>query len=276
MRLNNAADTARQVVLPAFGNVSGSSEGAGPADTITAQHPPASFFTGHLLRPEHFGITHTRTEAPEWIGFAIIFSLFLITLMRTFYPRKFGLLLTSLFSTRKFGQFLRESGLGGNLLKQYLLLNSFIIYGLLAFFVARDVFRITGFMGEGLAFYSILLLICAFVFFIELLIIIFWGHLFRIAYTGQAMVLQFYMQFIVTGIVLLPFVAGTAYGGGWVSAAFLWAGIVLAGLFWIYRLLRWTVLILEKPGFMGIYFFLYLCTLEIIPLLIAIRFLQTY
>lgn len=256
--------------------VSGSEHPATSADTNQTQQRPDSFFTGHLLRPDHFGRILPRAEAPEWIGFTIIFSLFLITLMRTFYPRKFGLLLSSLFSARKFGQFVRESGLGGNLLKHYLLLNAFIVIGLVAYFVARDIFRLTGFMGEGFTFYLALSLLCAFVFTVELLILVFLGRVFRIAETSHAMILQFYMQFIVSGIVLLPFVAGAAYGGGWASGTILLSGIGLAGLLWVYRILRWTVLVMEKPGFMGIYFFLYLCTLEIIPLLIAIQYLQTY
>jgi hypothetical protein len=72
-------------------------------------------------------------------------------------------------------------------------------------------------------------------------------------------------------MLLFPFIVLMAYnpavGGSWLMTI----SLLFIGLLYIFRLLRGLQIGLATPGFSLLYLFLYLCTLELAPMLVLLR-----
>ena len=75
----------------------------------------------------------------------------------------------------------------------------------------------------------------------------------------------------ILGIALLPFVCLIAYNQMISASWLILIAVILAGTAFAYRMFRGVLVGLSMPSFSLLYLFLYLCTLEIAPLLILIR-----
>ena len=73
------------------------------------------------------------------------------------------------------------------------------------------------------------------------------------------------------GIAFIPVIIFIAYGNSFLAHAFIHIGIFLMILAFAVRLWKGTVAALSGSGTTLFYLFLYLCTLEILPLLIGLK-----
>lgn len=77
------------------------------------------------------------------------------------------------------------------------------------------------------------------------------------------------------GILLFPFIAGMMYAPESWRYFFVYGGLAAAGLYYLAQVPR-GIKLLQNKEFSVFYLFLYLCTVEIIPLIIAFRYFNTH
>ena len=74
----------------------------------------------------------------------------------------------------------------------------------------------------------------------------------------------------ISSLVQLPFLGAYIYNG---SEVFLWFSVLIISILWGVRLFRSFVIGLKETNFSNLYIILYLCSLEILPLLMAYKWL---
>ena len=105
-------------------------------------------------------------------------------------------------------------------------------------------------------------------------------RLFEIAFPVEKEVRQYDFTIVIfnifLGLLLFPVNAVAAFSGPGTSAVFIYLGIGLVILIYVFRQLRGLFIGLEFLLHNKFHFFLYLCTVEIAPLLILGKFILSY
>ena len=105
-------------------------------------------------------------------------------------------------------------------------------------------------------------------------------RLFEIAFPVEKEIRQYDFTIVIfnifLGLLLFPVNAAAAFSGPGTSAAFIYIGIGLVILIYIFRQLRGLFIGLEFVLHNKFHFFLYLCTVEIAPLLILGKFILSH
>lgn len=224
---------------------------------------------GHLLPAKEF-----KTEARNYVNHDffsayLLLSLFLIGLVRFLYTRQTGMFFKTLLGTRFLNQFEKEGDFifswGGFLL----FANSLFVFAGLVTTSLKE-FQWINFenaLEEKLLFLSIVGALAAF-YIGKHLFIRFLGWVFKnkqavITYQSNIFV---YNQSL--GVILLPFVALNVYYPSSFSFVFAWSLFLLlsAGKF-----LRGISIGISQSGFSAYYLILYLCAVEIAPLLVIFK-----
>jgi hypothetical protein len=94
------------------------------------------------------------------------------------------------------------------------------------------------------------------------------GIIFKTAESSRAYQLNTLIFNQITGIAIFPFALMAFY---WENTTFLIIGVVIVSLLFGYRLFRGILTGLANKNYNLLYLFLYLCTLEILPLLLLVK-----
>ena len=110
----------------------------------------------------------------------------------------------------------------------------------------------------------------------KFLFIQFVGVVFNIYPVARQYAFNVYLLNNILGLLLIPLVAIAYYSGGPADTWAIYAGIALFIVFFVLRFLKSLSIedVIAPVNLM--YLFLYLCTLEILPLLVAIKVVTTY
>jgi 4-hydroxybenzoate polyprenyltransferase len=90
---------------------------------------------------------------------------------------------------------------------------------------------------------------------------------------GREYILLIYLVSQATGVIMVPVVIAIAYAPEWLFKISFYFGIVILGASYILRITRGILVNLLEGRMPAIYLLLYLCTLEILPILFAYKLL---
>jgi hypothetical protein len=207
----------------------------------------------------------------DWVIYAVLFSFLGIFLLKMAYTRFLQPVLAAVASHKE------TINLYNN--RNSITQNTFLVMHFLFAVNAGLFLYLTGYFFDILPdighFYTFLLLIAGvfLIYQIKFLILFMLGFFFDQlkAFTEYIHTISLYNKFL--GILLLPILAGMVLMNEQFTGIFIYAGIVLIVLAYIIRVIRGAGIILEK-GFSVFYMFLYLCALEILPLLVVYKLLE--
>ncbi len=241
-----------------------------PAYTIS----PGSYISYLSGKEEPSGtFSHENTDAMLGI---ILFSLMLLTVVKLFYSRYLTSVLASVFRYKFSYELYHDKNTNT---QNTLIMLQFIFAintGLFSIFVLRY-FGLDPFPGE----WGILIqfLICSVaagaICFLKVFILKLTGYLFakREIFSEYAHNISLLAKSF--GLFLFPVIAGALFAPDNWLPFFIYSGLAAAILYYIAKIPRGFKL-LQNKEFSLFYLFLYLCTVEIIPLIIAFRFFQTH
>lgn len=204
-----------------------------------------------------------------FLGILLIISLILIVIIKLNAAPKISQLITSSFRPNNFRRFVEEyqPGWMPPVFTAYLL-SLIIISGV----IISQVFPLLPFSdGVKIGISIALILLMVFIPLLRSFIIAVWGWIFSTRQLAMFHVQFSYVTQLFAAAFLIPFFLNDALKLGFESLMHpLILGIGLGGI-WVYQLARiWMQGI--SPGLFSIfYLFVYLCTLEIVPLLLIIR-----
>jgi hypothetical protein len=213
--------------------------------------------------------TERTANNDYWTVIVFLVALSSLAWMRVMHSRRFGQLLTSFVANRYVKQLIREEfvlshGASIALTTNFILVGSLFVYG------AADYFdwNITGATG-----FTLYLQICAAIVATYVAKVIFMRlvqFLFNADYGLVEGRFNVFLSNQMLGLVLLPIVLGITYMQPDVRYVLILLSVGLVGLLFVYRLFR-GILTALSYNVSKFYLFLYLCTLEILPLVVLIK-----
>jgi len=211
---------------------------------------------------------------PSWVMMLIVLSVMIIGYLFSAFHSRFISVLKAVFTARFANELAREEYSLTHPASIFLSIN-FILTS--SFFILQ-LFSSNKFFSFGIEtnFISFLVVIACVVstYVIKILSLKILGFIFDKPFiTGEYTFIIFLVNQIV-GIGLIPIIIFIAYGNMSYTKGFIYAGIVLMVLAFIVRVGKGTISALTRGEVTLFYLFLYLCTLEILPLLIGWKLIE--
>jgi len=234
--------------------------------------PSGSFITTKA-HTKAFDYTESQPPVTDWIFWLIFAGFVLLTITKFYYEKRIGLLFTSVFSRSSLTILTRE----GSLWRHQSFIPLLIIY---ITSITLFLFEVTEYYNPGSSTgLSGLLLFVEIVgaylllFSLKVLVIRMTGWIFRNQQIAFEYTQNIFIINIFGGIILLPLILLINYS---IPEVFIFIASGLLAILMLYRFVRGIAIGLSDAKFSLFHLFLYLCTLEILPLVIIAKFVSKY
>jgi len=229
-----------------------------------------SVFGHHQLVPVHSDSLPVNKQSTDWITLVLLICLFIFAWIQTYYPKRFGQIFRAVAQPHAVNQLERE----GNLFSERITLGlGFIYYAVSSIFIYQ-LFTTFLTIPNGLNNIALAGIISGSLFAYQMLksaLIFILGIIFHTSESTRSFQLNTLIFNHIIGAVLFPITIIAIY---WGSSVFLKIGIVIALLLLLYRLFRSILTGMANMNYNLFYLFLYLCTLEILPLLLLYKLIS--
>ncbi len=242
------------------------------ADTIVQASPPEAY---QSLIDEGMSIHEMKIENrpvhdhPFWVPGILIICFVLLAWGRLFYRRRLDMIFRAVFAKNYANQLIRE----GNIFNERIGLVLFLIYlAVISLFVYLSIPIVSEAeipLSDGWLYSSILVFFMGFwIFKVTLARVL--SLLFNTTEYSRELMANMYLFNLFAGIVLLPLVACMAYAQ---TDIFLYISLLVIALIYILRIMREGIIGFRVINFSVFHLFLYLCTLEILPMIVLAKIL---
>jgi hypothetical protein len=229
-----------------------------------------SVFEKHNLAPKHSGPMPINRPESDWITIVFLVCLIIFAWIQTSYSKRIIQIFRAVAQPHNINQLERE----GNLFRERITLGlGFIYYAIVSIFVFQifgefravpeglNTLTFTGIIFSGLLIYQLL----------KSALVYATGLIFGTVESARQYQLNILIFNHIIGILLFPVSILAFY---WNNTLLLIAGIVIVSLLLLYRLFRGVLTGLNNKGYNLFYLFLYLCTLEILPMLLLFKLIS--
>lgn len=226
-----------------------------------------SIFKPHYLEPSHSSDLNINRQSTDWITLVFLVCLFVFAWVQSSYSKRFNQIFRAAAQPHFINQLERE----GNLFKERITLGlGFIYYSTFSIFVFQ-IFREFFIIPYGLsplAFTGIIFASLLLFQLLKSLTVHSTGIIFNTRESARAYQLNTMIFNYIAGITLFPVSLVALY---WNSSSFLIIGMIIVSLLTSYCFIRGFLTGLGNKNYSLFYLFLYLCTLEILPLLLIYK-----
>lgn len=230
-----------------------------------------NIYKGHLLHPSHSQPQDRNTMSPIWFFPIVLIALSVFAALRIFYNKYFHQMLIAFYNNNLTNQIVRDENILVQRASVYLSLVFNLIAALFLYFISIYFGWELGGIGTGFSRFLFFAIGVSFVYTLKFLVLKISGWLFNLDREMATYIFNTFLINNILGIVLLPFVCLMAYNQLFSTYWLISFSLVLAALAFAYRLLRGILIGFNASSFSPLYLFLYLCALEIAPLMILIR-----
>jgi len=231
-----------------------------------------SVFKPHNLEPKHPGPLAINQQPDDWITIVFLLCFFIFAWIQTSYSKRLNQILHAVARPHFVNQLERD----GNLFKERITIGLGFNYYVVSSIFVYLIFKEFGFIPAELNSLTFTGLVFTGLFLFQLLkslAIQFSGIIFDTTEPARQYQLIILIFNYIIGIVLLPVVIIAFY---WNSLNILIAGVIIVSFLIIYRILRSILTGHENKSYNLFYLFLYLCTLEILPLLVIFKVISKF
>lgn len=225
-------------------------------------------FSGEMIPLEHNVVNH------DWFFVTVSLVLVLIAFARNFAPRRFRMIFGATASVRRL-EWLRDEGkVFFNGTSMAMFFASIAVLALYTYFL-QLLLPDSVLFEENSPYFMLAMLVGAFAvlwLFKDLLILVI-GNIFRAPVSSFMNIMNKYVINIVSSAILLVFVVLYFYLN---KDFYLYIPLYLIALLYIYRLIRTFIIGRKVEGFFSFYIILYLCILEILPVLLLYKVIERY
>lgn len=242
-------------------------------DTLATKEKPEAY---QSLISEELKSTEIKSESrpadhlPFWVPMILILAFVMLAWGRLFFHRRLTMIFKAVFAKNYANQFIRE----GNLFNERIGLVLFMIYlTMMALFVYLAIplhTEITFTWPESMVYMAILGGFTGLWFFKVIMVKVL-SLLFNTNEYSQELLSNMYLFNLFAGIVLLPLVSCMAFAH---SQIFFYISLIVIALIYTFRIFREAIIGFRVIKFSVFHLFLYLCTLEILPLIVLAKILS--
>ncbi len=233
-----------------------------------------SFFTSHQLKTQGIRPVLFMQYQPDWILGLILICFILLAWVQVFYRRRLRQILMAPYSKRFLSQLVRDGdlfyeriSLASGLI--YLITTSLFLYELYELVLVKNVVRLI----QGFPLYVMISTFVLGFWILKTGLIRFLSFIFRTRQPTREYLLNILIFNIWVGICFLPLLIFVVYMK---SVIFLWICIIIFTLFFLFRLVRGFFIGISITKFSYVFLFVYLCSLEILPLVILMKVVLKY
>jgi hypothetical protein len=240
-----------------------------PMDLLKAS--PNFNFSG---KPIHIRSEHYERNSYDGLFYLLVGLLFYFAIVKMFFGKYLGNLLTLFFRASMRQQQLREQVLQSpfpSLLLNILFVITGGVYG--AFLLRSYNF---GSPDSFWIHFSYCASILAALYLIKFMVLRIIGWIFNIKRAVETYLFVVFMTNKIIGIFLLPFLILISFSGTGILEIWITLSIIMIGIFYIYRFIAGYSTLHKEIKISGLHFFLYLCAFEVAPLLLIYKVLITY
>lgn len=238
-----------------------------PALPAIAKKEVVSVFTPHKLHFKTIVSKPIQKSSSDWIIGFLLISLILFAWIQTNYNKRLRQIIKAVVQPYFVNQLERE----GNLFSERISLGlGIIFYVITAIFISLAT-KSYGYSSPGISELLLILLICGILVGLDVLkgaLIFITGFIFRTQELSHEINLNSLIFNHLIGIVLFPIAIFALF---WKAQIILLVGLIIFSLLMIYRFFRIITIGISSSKYNLFYLFLYLCTLEILPLLLLLR-----
>lgn len=234
-----------------------------------------SFFTAKEItvakNPEHKLFQRFQ---PDWVLGVLVLCFILLAWVQFFYPKRLRLILAAPYSKRHLNQLERE----GKLFSERISAGLGLIYLLIFPLLMYEVYELMAghkysYLISGFVVY--LLLAAGFLIFwaLKIFLMRFLGTIFRTTQSTNEYIMNILLFNFMMGMVLLPLLVLVVYLK---SLFFLKICLIITVLLFIMAFLRGFLIGFSLTKFSYLFLFVYLCSLEILPLILLMKIFRLY
>ena len=235
-------------------------------DVVYARSP----FAGHLLQPGDVKTSMTEHIQPDWIMGILLLCFILLAWTQVFYHKRIRQVFRAPFSKRFINQLTRD----GNLFKERISVTLGIIYlltfSLLLFEFNEQILKIDFGIIHGVALFGMITLANLVILTVKVTLVQLIGGVFRTRETTYNYLLNLLIFALLTGPLMLGILVLILYLK---LPVLLYICLIVFILVFIFRFVRGFFIGIALTKFSYLFLFVYLCSLEILPLLVIIKIL---
>ena len=199
----------------------------------------------------------------EWVFIFLLFIFMTIALLRVLFRKQMTLMLRGIFNQHYFSQFFKLT-ISTNISTYLLIVSSFVFS-----FISSH----PSWGYDNWSIYRIFKIFFILLFFFHLkhLLIQWIGHVFQQSYHFEEVIFISFIYEKVSGIIVFPFLILSVYSP-FNPIIILNLSIIIYCLLFLIKYFRMIYLGFFKSSFSKTHLFIYLCTLEILPLIVVIKY----
>lgn len=228
-----------------------------------------SIFTHHLLSTKKIELKPKLYEQQNWMLMTFLSMLLLIGILRVFYQKKFNLFINAFISKRFSNQIIREENALTQSTSVVLSIVFFVSISLFFYLVSKHFNKYLLGYNDIQNFLAILI-ICVCFYFIKLFFNKLGGYIFKINKETDEYIFNQFLVIQILGLMLTIWCILLNYSTNFNKEIIIYGGFATLTLGFIVRMIK-NLGIVNMNTYSPVYIFLYLCTLEILPLLIIIK-----
>ena len=233
-----------------------------------------SFFTSHQLKAQRIQPVSFKKYQPDWILGFLLLCFMLLAWVQVFYRRRFRQILMAPYSKRFLNQLVRDGDLFSERISLvagfiYLVTISLFLYQFNELVPITDATKLI----RGFPLFALISIFLLGFWILKIGLIRFLSFIFRTRQTSREYILNILIFNILTGIFLLPLLVFAVYLK---CVVFLWICMIIFALFFIFRLIRGFLIGISITKFSYVFLFVYLCSLEMLPLVVLMKLVLKY
>jgi hypothetical protein len=233
-----------------------------------------SFFTSHQLKTQGIRPVLFKKYQPDWILGFLMLCFMLLAWVQVYYRRRFRQILMAPYSKRFLSQLVRDGDLFSERISLvagfiYFVTTSLFLYQLNELVLVKDAARLI----QGFPLFTLISIFVVGFWILKIGLIRFLSFIFRTHQPSNEYILNILIFNILTGIFLLPLLVFAVYLK---CVIFLWICMIIFTLFFIFRLIRGFLIGISITKFSSVFLFVYLCSLEMLPLVVLIKVVLKY
>ena len=208
----------------------------------------------------------------QWVAFSILFLVVFFAVLKNTFPKELESITHSFYSNRILSKISNEDGLLGS----WPFLLFYLLFGLTVamFLYLAGKYLQLEYAFEGFEWFLILAALIMGLFALKIVVLRLLALLFDLSKLVKQYVSILYLSYFNAAFIFLPLVVGFSLSSYEWGAIFCYAAILLVGAIFLFQFIRAATIILSEYQFSKVYLIIYLCALEICPLLILVKALR--
>jgi len=228
----------------------------------------AGFLGNHFQHTEALPLVQSRWEFPDWIFYVLILSLVILGFIQVFYPKRFRLILRAVFTRNTANQLIREGDIFRERIGFGLFIISLLNISIFVFILLWYFTKIPMHISAVRLFLSISSLVF-FIWGVKFLLTNILGDIFQTRSNAKTIQLSNFLIHIFSGLFILLLLFPILYIN---PEIFIYIALCGLLILFIIKIIRGFIIGSSGSAFSLLHLFLYLCTLEILPYILLIKF----